>query len=129
MGPINGGLHFKIRVILGTIPHLVPGSPRPCSGMFLDQFRIVSVSEVQRNSFSLARALKMRDSVLLNSRDNFLVTLPSFSSETWVMYSSLMLGTDVFRDWPFLGCSSWVSLAAAANFLLFLNLPWFEGKC
>ena len=32
------------------------------------------------------------------------------SSKTCVICSSLILGTDVFRDWPFLGCSSCVSL-------------------
>ena len=70
----------------------------------------------------------MRDSVLLNSWDSFLLTLPSISSETCVVYSSLILGTDVFRDWPFLGCSSCVSLVTAANFRLFLNVAIFEEK-
>ena len=70
----------------------------------------------------------MRDSVLLYSLDSFLVTLPSISSKTCVIYSSLILGTDVFRDWPFLGCSSCVSLVTAANFGLFLNVGIFEGK-
>ena len=72
----------------------------------------------------------MRDSVLLNSWDSFLVTLPSTSSETCVIYSSLILGTDVLRDWPFLGCSSCVSLVTAASFRLFLNVVIFlKGKC
>ena len=70
----------------------------------------------------------MRDSVRLNYWDSFLVTLPSISSETCVIYSSLILGTDVFRDWPFLGCSSCVSLVTAATFRLFLNVAIFEGK-
>ena len=39
-----------------------------------------------RNSSSLDRAPKIRDSVRLNSLENFLVTLPSISSETWEMY-------------------------------------------
>ena len=67
----------------------------------------------------------MRDSVRLNSWDSFFVTLPSISSETCVIYSSLILGTNVFRDWPFLGYSSCISLVTAANFRLFLNV---EGK-
>ena len=67
----------------------------------------------------------MRDYVLLNSWDSFLVTLTSISSETCVIYSSLILVTDVFRDWPFLGCSSCVSLVTAANFHLFLNVAIF----
>ena len=70
----------------------------------------------------------MRVSVLLNSWDSFLLTLSSISSETCVIYSSLILGTDVFRDWPFLGVSSCVSLVKAANFPLFLNVATFEGK-
>ena len=70
----------------------------------------------------------MRDSVQLSSWDSFLLTLPSISSETCLIYSSLILGTDVFRDWTFLGCSSCVSLVTAANFRLFLNVAIFEGK-
>ena len=71
----------------------------------------------------------MRDSVLLNSWDSFLVTLPSISSGTCVIYSSLILGTDVFRDWPFLGCSPCVSVVTTANFRLFLNFAIFlKGK-
>ena len=71
----------------------------------------------------------MRDSVLLYSWDGFLVTLPSISSESCVIYSSLILGTDVFRDWPFLGCSSCVFFVTAANFRLFLNVAIFlKGK-
>ena len=53
----------------------------------------------------------MRDSIRLNSWDSFLVILPSISSEICVIYSSLILGTDVFRDWPFLGCSSTYSVS------------------
>ena len=72
----------------------------------------------------------MRDSVQLNSWDSSLVTLPSISPETCVIYSSLTLGTDVFRDWPFLGFFSCVSLVTAANFRLFLNVAIFlKGKC
>ena len=70
----------------------------------------------------------MRDFVLLNSWDSFLVTLHSTSSETCVIYCSLILGTDVFRDWPLLGCSACVSLVTAANFRLFLIVAIFEGK-
>ena len=85
----------------------------------------VCICWFRRNSSNLERAPKMRDSVLLNSWDSFLVTLPSISSESCVIYSSLILGTDVFRDWPFLGCSSCVFLVTAANFRLFLNVAIF----
>ena len=70
----------------------------------------------------------MRYSVRLNSWDSFLVILLSISSENCVIYSSLILGTDVFREWPFLGCSSCVSLVTAANSRLFHNVAIFEGK-
>ena len=84
----------------------------------------------KRNSSNLDRAHKMRDSVLLNSWDNFLVTLPSISSETCVISSSFILRTQVFRDWPFLGFSSRIFLVTAANFRLFLNVAIFlKGKC
>ena len=42
-------------------------------------------SGFMRKSSSLAGAPSMRFSILLNSCDNFLVTLPSISSYTWVM--------------------------------------------
>ena len=77
----------------------------------------VPICGFNRNSSNLERAPKMRDAVLLNFWDSFLVTLPSISSETCVIYSSLILETDVYRDWPFLGCSSCVSLVTAANFV------------
>ena len=107
---------FVFRNVPGTVPECV----RICG------FR--------RNSSNLDRAPKIRDSVLLNSWDSFFVTLPSISSETCVINSSLVLGTDVFRDWPFLGCSWYVSLVTAASsdvhFRLFLNVAIFlKGKC
>ena len=34
----------------------------------------------------------------------------------------------MFRDWPFLGSSSWVSRATAANFRLFIDVAFFEEK-
>ena len=90
----------------------------------------VRICGFKRNSSNLDRAPKMRDSVLLNYWDSFLLTLPSISSQTCVIYSSFFLGTDVFRDWPFLGCSSFVSLVTAANFRLFFNVAiLLNGKC
>ena len=47
-----------------------------------------------------------------------------------MIYSSLILGTDVFCNWPFLGCSSCLFVVTAANFRLFLNVAIFlKGKC
>ena len=72
----------------------------------------------------------MQDSVLLNSWDSFLVTLPSISSANCVIYSSLILGRYVFLDWPFQGCFFCVFVIAAANFRLFVNVAIFlKGKC
>ena len=98
----------------------VPGTVPEC----------VRICGFKRNSPNLDRAPKKRDSVLLNSWYSFLVTLPSISSETCVIYLSLILGTDVFRDWTFLGCSSCVSVVTAANFRLLLNVAiFFKAKC
>ena len=84
----------------------------------------VRICGLRRNLFNLDGAPKMLD------WDSFLVTLPSISSGNCVIYSSLILGTDVFRDWPLLGCSPCVFLATAANFRLFLNGAIFlKGKC
>ena len=67
----------------------------------------------------------MRDSVLMNSWDSFLATLPSISSKTCAMYSAVIPGADEFCDWLFLGYSC-VSLAISANFFLFLcDTPLF----
>ena len=62
----------------GHDPHLLPGFLCLCSGMFPKRFPTVSVPACSReNSSSLHKAPKIRDSVLLNSWENFLVTLPS----------------------------------------------------
>ena len=62
---------FVFRNVPGTVPECV----RICG--------------FKRNSSKLDRAPKLRDSVLVHSWDSFLVTLPSISSETCVIYSSL----------------------------------------
>ena len=84
---------------------------------------------IQENSSISGRAPEMRDSVLMNYWDSFLVTLPSIFSETCVTYGSLIVGTNVFRDWPFLRCSSCAFLEMAASFRLILNVAIFlKGK-
>ena len=82
----------------------------------------------RRNLSSFDNAPKVRDSVLLNSLESFLVTLPSISSETWEMYSWVNSGSSTFCPLlPLL--PSGVSLETAANFLLFLNVAIFlEGN-
>ena len=110
---------------------------------FVPWFFQVCVSECSRNGSGVRpylwvqeefvyfrQSTIMRDSVLLNSWNSFLLTLPSIYWETCVICSSLILGTDVIRDWPFPGCSSCVSRVTAANFRLFLNVAIFlKGKC
>ena len=125
---------FRTKITLGVVLirslvfHVcVPECSRNVSGTFPE---CVVICWFERNSSNLDRAPKMRDSVRLNSWHSFLVFLPSICSETCVIYSSLILGTDVFRDWPFLGFSSCVSLVTAANFRLFLNVAIFlKRKC
>ena len=87
------------------------------SGTAAEQVRTCGL---RRNSSSLHKAPKMRDSVRLNSWESFLVNLPSIFLETWVMYSSPIYGLSVFCGWLFLVFSG-ISPETAANFLLFLN--------
>ena len=79
---IDGGSHFRMRIILGTILYwflvlhvCVPACSRNGSGVW-------PYLLVQENSSNLARAPKMGKSGLLNSWDSFLVTPLSFFSET-----------------------------------------------
>ena len=127
---LDRGLHLSRGIILGTIPSWFLGfhvRVLGCPGTVPESVRICGF---KKKSSKLDRARKMRGSVLLISWDNFVLTLPSISSETCVLYSSLILGTDVFRDSPFRGCSFYVSLETAANFRLFLNVATFlRGKC
>ena len=102
-----------------------PVGSRFSESLFLDvpgtATKQVRTCGFRRNSSSLDKAPKMRDSVRLNSLEGILVTLPSISSETWEMYSWAIPGSSVLRDWLFLVISG-VSLETAAQFLLFLNV-------
>ena len=81
-------------------------------------------SGFMRQSPGRDSAPKMQFCILLNSWDNFFLTLPSISSETWVMYSFCDLGTFEFCAKLLLGCS----LFSAASFLLFLKVAALYGK-
>ena len=81
----------------------------------------------RRNSSSLDKAPKMREFVRLNFWGSYLVTLPSKSSETCVMYSSAIPGLSVFCGWLFLVISG-VSLEVTANFLLFLSVAMIRRE-
>ena len=121
-GLTDGGSHFRMTIILGTIViwFLVFYVCVPeCSG---------NGSGVRPYLWNQKKLVEFRQStqnaglVLLNSCDSFLVPLFSIFSETCAIYSSLILGTDVFSGWTFPGCSSCVSLVTAANFHLLLNV-------
>ena len=116
---------FKMRITLGVVFirslvfHVcVPECSRNGSGMrpyLLVQEKFVWFRKSSQNA-GLCPAEVL---------DSFSLTLPSISWESCVIYSSLILGTDAFRDWPFLKCFSCVSLVTAANFRLFLNVATF----
>ena len=61
----------------------------------------------------------------LSCWDSFLVTLPSTSSETCAIYSSVIPAADEFCNCLFLGYSC-VSLDITANFRLFLSVSIFK---
>ena len=81
----------------------------------------VQTCGLTRNSSRFDKTPKMRDSVRLNSLQIFLVTLPSFSSETLEMYFWTIPRSSVFCDWLFLVFSG-VSLETATISLLILNV-------
>ena len=112
---------FGTRIVYGTTTRgfpvfwvIFPGCSRNSYGTSLNLW-------FQKIFIEFRRAPKMRDSVRLKSWENFLVTLPSISSETWVMYSSAIPGLYVFCHWLFLVFPG-VSLETVPNFLSFLNV-------
>ena len=133
-GLIDGGSHFRMKIILGTILiwflvfHVcVPECSRNGSGVCPYLWVQEKFAWFRQ---SIQNAGLCTQNGLLNSWDNFLENLPSISSETCVICSSEIPATDVYCDWPFLGCSCCVSLATAANFRLFLNVAIFwREKC
>ena len=107
------------------VPWFVPYAFRDVSGAVPEW---PWISGFMRKSSRGDSASKMRFSVLLNSRDNFVLTPPSISSETWVMLSSCDLGTFDFCSKLLLGCSSQFSLFSDASFLFSSKLPFSTGK-
>ena len=82
----------------------------------------------RRNSSSLDKAPKRRDSVRLISFKSFWVTLLSISSKTWEMWFRAILESSLYCDWLFLVFSG-IPLATAANFHLFLKVAMIlKGK-
>ena len=109
-GPTGKELHFRIGIILGKI--------HSCFPIFWNGSGEYPYLWVKKNSSSLDRAPKIRESVLINSWDSFLRTLLSISSETCVMYSWVIPGANVFCDWLFLVISC-VSPETAVKIRLF----------
>ena len=107
------------------VPWFVPNAIRDVSGAILEW---PWFSGFMRKSSRLANAPSTRISVLLNSFDNFFVTLPSTSSETWVMQSSCDLGTFMFWAELRLASSSQFFLLTAASFFYSSELPFSTRK-
>ena len=126
-GPIDRELHFP----MGEFWERSPLGSRFSTSLFRDVPETVLSSVrtrgFKKNSSNLNRPPKIRDSVLLNSWDIFVVILPSISSETCVMSSSVIPGTNMHCDWPFVGCSC-VSLKLLPTFAGFLMLPSLGEK-
>ena len=115
---MDGGFHFRMRIILRTILiwflvfHVcVPECSRNGSGA-------CPYLWVQRKFVEFRQCTQ---SARLCPADFLGQFFSAFSlSETCVIYSSSILGKNVFRDWPFPGRSSCVSVATAANYHLLL---------
>ena len=127
-GPGEKGTSFRLRIILGTIficflvfSISIPGCLRNGSAEH-------RTSGFRENSSNLDRAPKIRLSVTLKSWDKFFLTLPSISTDTWVIYSFWIPGTIVFRDRLHIDLSSWFSLSMAANFLLLFGVAFLNRK-
>ena len=86
------------------------------------------ITGFRRKSSWRDRATKMRFSVLLNSWDNFFVTLPSNFLETWVIQSSRDLGAFGFCAKLPPRCTPQFSLLSAAKLLLILRVAISYGK-
>ena len=107
----------------GSDPRWVPRFLSCCSRMFPERFWRKTVLA---GSEEICRVLEKHPKYVTPS-DSFLVTLPFVSSDTCVMYSSVIPGTNVFCDWRFLAFSR-VSQETAANFRLFLGVSIMRKK-
>ena len=93
-----------------------------CCWMFPEQLRNQNeFAGWEKNSSSLDKALKIRDSVRLISSESFSVTLASISSETLDMNSWAIPGPSVFCDWV-LFVFSGDSFGISTNFFRLFNV-------
>ena len=127
--PINKKTLFQSLENCGNVTYLVPGLPRPCFRVLTNRFRVVSLIIWSRETAVVQTKYPKYGSLFLAEfLGQFLVNLPSISSEKWVRKSPFVLGTEVFRDWLSLRRFSLTSLATVSNFFLFLNVASFSRE-
>ena len=126
-GQIRGDTYFRMTIIPGMVLNRflvfsvrIPGCTRNGSSLHPDlwfQKEFVSLWQNAQNSTLCPTELPRH-------------FFPSFLYLLWHLSCMALgiLGKAVSRDWMFLGCSSWLSLAIAANFHLFLSVPILKGK-
>ena len=115
---------FILGIISGWfLVFYVPGPrcSRNGSGLYPDL-------QIQKKFVMFRKSTQNSGVCLTELTDNFFVTLPCISPDTWKIYSSLILGMVGICDWLFLGDSTWLSLATAVNNLLFPKDTIFEGE-
>ena len=75
--------HFGVGIVWETIPSGLPVFWIIVPGCSRNSYGTIRTCKFRRSSSSFEKAPKIRDSVLLNSFESFLVPLPSISSEIW----------------------------------------------
>ena len=123
-GLINWGLHSRLDTILGMIPSWFVVLHVRVPGCFSGLPESVRIGGLKGNSFLLPsdQNAGLYPAEVLKG---FLLNLHSISWDIREIYCFLIPRTDVFRDWPFVGCFSGDSLKTAANFRSLSPLPFF----
>ena len=129
IGPTSRELHFGMGIVLGTILIWFPVFHLIVLGCFRNGSGECLYLWAQEKFIYFKQSTQNAELDPAEFQGQFLMTLPSFSSETCVMYSSAIPGTDMLCDWLFLGFSC-VSLETTAVFRLYLSvaISWGE-KC
>ena len=99
----------------GNDPHWFQFSTFEFRDIFGTDPECTRTSGLRENLSKIDRGPKTRLSVQLTSWDIFIVTLPSISSDTWLINSSWFPWTILFREWLLIKLSSWSSVLMAAN--------------
>ena len=120
-GPTSRELRSGIEIILGMVPSgfpvfkaTIPGCSRNGSGTY-------PYLRVQKKFVKFGQSTQNTSLCSTNFLGQFFSNLASISSETCVIYSSVIPGTNVFWDWMFLALSC-VSLETTASFCLSLRV-------